>query len=167
MREGPSEATTCDSYWQNIKILVGRQATLCLPFFRDLQKAFLICRKHDTPQTYFSLRSTVRLSIILSDTPPPAPHSPHTNRAGFSLSASRSRLVLIKKNRHIQSVNLYLWYKEDNDPWLGNVALGYQFCKNITFILYIVYNVRYNNICYTVKREGPSGTTTWIATEKI
>jgi hypothetical protein len=27
-----------------------------------------------------------------------------------------------------------------------DVSLGYQFCKNITFILYIIYNVRYNNI---------------------
>ena len=26
-------------------------------------------------------------------------------------------------------------------------SLGYQFCKNITFILYIIYNVRYNNRC--------------------
>jgi hypothetical protein len=28
----------------------------------------------------------------------------------------------------------------------NNVSLGYQFCKNITFILYIIYNVRYNSI---------------------
>jgi len=28
----------------------------------------------------------------------------------------------------------------------SDVSLGYQFCKNITFILYIIYNVRYNNI---------------------
>ena len=27
----------------------------------------------------------------------------------------------------------------------SDVSLGYQFCKNITFILYIIYNVRYNN----------------------
>ena len=27
-----------------------------------------------------------------------------------------------------------------------DVSLGYQFCKNITFILYIIYNVRYNII---------------------
>ena len=27
----------------------------------------------------------------------------------------------------------------------SDVSLGYQFCKNITFILYILYNVRYNN----------------------
>ena len=26
----------------------------------------------------------------------------------------------------------------------SDVSLGYQFCKNITFILYIIYNVRYN-----------------------
>ena len=100
-REGPSGATTFDSYWKNIKILVGRkmktflQATKCLLFFRDLQTAFLTWRKHDTPQNYYSLRSTVRLSVILSDTP--APPSPHTNRAGFPLSASWSRLILIKK----------------------------------------------------------------------
>jgi hypothetical protein len=29
-----------------------------------------------------------------------------------------------------------------------DVSLGYQFCKNITFILYIIYNVRYNNTSY-------------------
>jgi hypothetical protein len=28
----------------------------------------------------------------------------------------------------------------------SDVSLGYQFCKNITFILYIIYNVRHNNI---------------------
>ena len=28
----------------------------------------------------------------------------------------------------------------------SDVSLGYQFCENITFILYIIYNVRYNNI---------------------
>ena len=28
----------------------------------------------------------------------------------------------------------------------SDVFLGYQFCKNITFILYIIYNIRYNNI---------------------
>ena len=28
----------------------------------------------------------------------------------------------------------------------SDVSLGYQFCKSITFILYIIYNVRYNNI---------------------
>ena len=34
----------------------------------------------------------------------------------------------------------------------SDVSLGYQFCKNITFILYIIYNVRYNNaICHNVK----------------
>ena len=27
-----------------------------------------------------------------------------------------------------------------------DVSLGYQLCKNITFILYIIYNVRYNII---------------------
>ena len=27
----------------------------------------------------------------------------------------------------------------------SDVSLGYQFCKNITFILYIIYNVRCNN----------------------
>ena len=38
---------------------------------------------------------------------------------------------------------------EHNICWPANnsdVSLGYQFCKNITFILYIKYNVRYNNI---------------------
>ena len=30
----------------------------------------------------------------------------------------------------------------------SDVSLGYQFCKNITFILYIIYNVRYNNALY-------------------
>ena len=29
----------------------------------------------------------------------------------------------------------------------SDVSLVYQFCKNITFILYIKYNVRYNNVC--------------------
>ena len=30
----------------------------------------------------------------------------------------------------------------------SDVYLGYQFCKNITFILYIIYNARYNkHIC--------------------
>jgi hypothetical protein len=28
----------------------------------------------------------------------------------------------------------------------SDVSLGYQFCKNITYILCIIYNVRYNNI---------------------
>jgi hypothetical protein len=28
----------------------------------------------------------------------------------------------------------------------SDVSLGYQFCKNINFILYIIYNVRYTNI---------------------
>ena len=28
----------------------------------------------------------------------------------------------------------------------SDVSLGYQFCENITFILYIIYNVRYNNM---------------------
>jgi len=28
----------------------------------------------------------------------------------------------------------------------SDVSLGYQFCKNITFILYILHNVRYNNM---------------------
>ena len=29
----------------------------------------------------------------------------------------------------------------------SDVSLGYQFCKkNITFILYIIYNVRYNDM---------------------
>jgi hypothetical protein len=28
----------------------------------------------------------------------------------------------------------------------SDVSLGYQFCKNITFILYIIYNVRYNQL---------------------
>jgi uncharacterized protein with PQ loop repeat len=32
----------------------------------------------------------------------------------------------------------------------SDVSMGYQFCKNITFILYIVYNVRYNNAKYTL-----------------
>jgi hypothetical protein len=30
----------------------------------------------------------------------------------------------------------------------SDVSLGDQFCKNITFILYIIYNVRYNNNFY-------------------
>ena len=34
----------------------------------------------------------------------------------------------------------------------SDVSLGYQFCKNITFILYVIYNVRYN------KDECPSST---------
>ena len=32
----------------------------------------------------------------------------------------------------------------------SDVSMGYQFCKNITFILYIIYNVRYNNAKYTL-----------------
>jgi hypothetical protein len=28
----------------------------------------------------------------------------------------------------------------------SDVSLGYQFCKSETFILYIIYNIRYNNI---------------------
>jgi len=27
----------------------------------------------------------------------------------------------------------------------SDVSLGYEFCENITFMLYIIYNVRYNN----------------------
>ena len=30
----------------------------------------------------------------------------------------------------------------------SDVSLGYQFCKNITFILYIIYNVRYTSTIY-------------------
>jgi hypothetical protein len=31
----------------------------------------------------------------------------------------------------------------------SDVSLGYQFCKDITFILYIIYNVRYNKrVCW-------------------
>jgi hypothetical protein len=122
-RQGPSGATTFDSYWKNIKILVGRkmktflQATIFLLFFRDLHTVFLTCRKHDTPQNYCSLRPTVRLSVILCDIP--RSPSPHTNRAGFPLSASWGRFNLTKiNNTHIQSVNLYLWYKEEYDPFL-------------------------------------------------
>ena len=31
----------------------------------------------------------------------------------------------------------------------SDVSLGYQFCKNITFILYIIYNVRFNKKYYS------------------
>ena len=33
----------------------------------------------------------------------------------------------------------------------SDVSLGYQFCKNITFILYFIYNVRYNKMYYSLK----------------
>ena len=36
----------------------------------------------------------------------------------------------------------------------SDVSLGYQFCKNIIFILYIIYDVRYNNICYSAITQG-------------
>jgi hypothetical protein len=32
----------------------------------------------------------------------------------------------------------------------SDVSLGYQFCKNIIFILYIIYNVRYNKYKYYI-----------------
>jgi hypothetical protein len=41
----------------------------------------------------------------------------------------------------------------------SHVSLGYQFCWNITFILYIIYNVRYNNIIY------PSSSKCWLIDE--
>ena len=33
----------------------------------------------------------------------------------------------------------------------SDVSLEYQFCKNITFILYIIYNVRYTNTKYPMQ----------------
>ena len=44
----------------------------------------------------------------------------------------------------------------------SDVSLGYQFCKNITFILYIIYNVRYNKYLYShnLKYNGIEKTTT-------
>ena len=36
----------------------------------------------------------------------------------------------------------------------SDVSLGYQFCKNITFISYIIYNVRYNNVHLLHAGEG-------------
>jgi hypothetical protein len=35
----------------------------------------------------------------------------------------------------------------------SDVSLWYQFCKNITFILYIIYNVRYNNTTCQLESE--------------
>jgi hypothetical protein len=35
----------------------------------------------------------------------------------------------------------------------SDVSLGYQFWKNITFILYIIYNVRYNNTICKIEKQ--------------
>ena len=40
----------------------------------------------------------------------------------------------------------------------SDVSLGYQFCKNITFILYVIYNERYNNIGYCMNISEYCGT---------
>ena len=40
----------------------------------------------------------------------------------------------------------------------SDVSLGYQFCENITFILYIIYNERYNNIGYCMNISEYCGT---------
>jgi hypothetical protein len=44
----------------------------------------------------------------------------------------------------------------------SDVSLGYQFCKNITFILYIIYNERYNNIGYCMNISEYCGTTIYV-----
>ena len=36
----------------------------------------------------------------------------------------------------------------------SDVSLGYQFCKNISFILYIIYNVRYNKTSYSTCKKS-------------
>ena len=125
-REDPSSASTFDSCWNNMGKLVERNEEFMYRlqyvylFFRNLQKAFLTRRKHDTPQTHYSLISTVRLYVILSDTL-------HHKISSWLPPFSDLRTFYFdkKRNRHIQSVNLYLWYKEDFDPWHCNVAHSY------------------------------------------
>jgi hypothetical protein len=46
----------------------------------------------------------------------------------------------------------------------SDVSLGYQFCKNITFILYIIYNARYNNI-QLLPALMPSGEQLWCSSQ--
>jgi len=36
-------------------------------------------------------------------------------KTGFTLSSTKGCLILIWKKRHIQSVSLYLWHKEEYD----------------------------------------------------
>jgi hypothetical protein len=69
------------------------------------------------------------------------------NLKGLQIFTMNNIIKSINTGTVVVRIQYHRTYREHNICRLVNnsdVSLWYQFCENITFILYIIYNVRYN-----------------------